>query len=512
MDDAVLAQLIKENWDKMTIEQKRVVHEMLKEKEKYRKFNKLKYFNAYPFQRKFYKAGKDNRFRFLCAANRVGKSYSEAAEFAWHTTGLYPEWWEGHRFTKPILCWAIGITGDSTRNVLQKELFGTSAARDADALGSGAIPRDCIRLDTVERDGNKIVSAQIKHHNARGEFDGWTTLQFKSTQQGEHALMGATVDMIWLDEEDPYASMAIFSQCVTRTLTTKGLVTITATPENGLTELVDKFMKGEGDEETGALYFQNATWWDAHVNVGGHISDSDIKSMTSGIPAWQLDMRSKGLPLLGSGLIYDVDADWIKCDPFDIPDTWKRCAAMDLGISHPTTAVWSAYDANTDTVYVYDCYKQAGEVPAVHAMAVNARGRWIPVIMPHDADNTEKGSGRSLADLYRDNYVNVQYDTFHNKISTDGKMNNFVEPGIQEIRERMKTGRFKVFSTCNGIFEEMVRYHRKEGKIVKEYDDLMDAMRYSTCSVTHRGISQRTAGVDAGNVYEENIARWNSQY
>ena len=34
-------------------------------------------------------------------------------------------------------------------------------------------------------------------------------------------------------EEDPYRSMEIFAQCVTRTLTTKGLVTLTATPENG---------------------------------------------------------------------------------------------------------------------------------------------------------------------------------------------------------------------------------------------------------------------------------------
>ena len=129
----------------------------------------------------------------------VGKSYSEAYEFACHVTGLYPTWWTGKRFEKPILAWAVGITSDSTRKVLQKELFGTSMAKDAESIGTGTIPRRCIELDTIERDGNKILIAQIKHHNSRGEFDGFSTLEFRSTQQGEHALMGATVDFIWLD-------------------------------------------------------------------------------------------------------------------------------------------------------------------------------------------------------------------------------------------------------------------------------------------------------------------------
>lgn len=315
-------------------------------------------------------------------------------------------------------------------------------------------------------------------------------------------------------EEDPYESMRIFSQCVTRTLTTKGLVTITATPENGLTELVDKFMKGEGDDQTGALYFQNATWWDAHENVGGHISDLDIAQMSSGIPTWQLEMRSKGMPLLGSGLIYDCADDPIKCKPFDIPPTWKRACAVDIGIDHPTAVVWTAYDANTDCIYVYDCYKEKGFTPAYHAPAINGRGMWIPVILPHDADNTEKGSGMSVAQYYRNAGVNVQFEKFHNPIGPDGKQNFFVEPGITEIRERMMSGRFKIFDTdqCANLFEEKARYHRKEGKIVKEHDDLMDAMRYSAMSVTHRGVSQHDTTYGSESLHRENTSRWNQSY
>jgi hypothetical protein len=42
----------------------------------------------------------------------------------------------------------------------------------------------------------------------------------------------------------------------------------------------------------------------------------------------------------------------------------------------------------------------------------------------------------------------------------------------------MKTGRLKVASHLNDWFEEFRMYHRKDGKVVKERDDLMAATRY----------------------------------
>ena len=455
--------------------------ELLQQRADWFKYNKLKRFEAYPFQQMFYEASAKYKGRFLCAANRVGKSFSEAAEVAFHLTGLYPHWWTGHRFKKPILLWCVGITGDSTRKVLQKELFGTESGKDTKALGTGALPRDCIDFDNVEKDGNIIKIAKIKHVDENGVEDGYSTLEFRSTQQGEHVLMGATVDYIWIDEEDPFNSMKIYAQCVTRTATTGGLVTITATPENGLTELVDLFMKS-GD---GSLYFQNATWDDAP-----HLTEEIKKDLLSRIPQWQHDMRSRGIPMMGEGLIYDVNEKDIAIPPFEIPSHWRRVCGVDVGIAHDTAAVWTAYDSATDTIYVYDAYSGNADVPAMHATAINARGTWVPVILPHDADNTEKGSGKTVSQYYREAGVNVAYETFHNPRDIDGKTNNFVEPGIMNILQRMKTGRFKVFSTCGRLFEEMRRYHRKDGKIVKKFDDTMDAMRYSSISVVTRGISE----------------------
>ncbi|MGL5014163.1 MAG: terminase large subunit domain-containing protein [Bacteroidales bacterium] len=476
------------------------VLDLLEKRGQWIKYNKLEDFYPYKFQEDFYKASKNYKSRFLCAANRVGKSFSEAAEVAWHLTGLYPDWWEGHVFEKPILLWCVGITGDSTRKVLQKELFGTITAKDKNEIGTGSIPKRLIDLEMMERDGDKVMTAKVKHHNRKGEVDGWSTLEFRSTQQGEHVLMGATVDYIWLDEEDPFKSMEIYAQCVTRTATTGGLITITATPENGLTKLVDMFMK----DKTGYMYFQNATWDDAP-----HLTEDVKKNLLARIPEWQHDMRSRGIPMMGEGLIYDISESDIGCEPFDIPDHWRRLCAMDIGISHDTAAVWTAYDAMSDTIYIYDTYHSKGGVPSLHATAINSRGPWVPVVLPHDADNTERGSGKSVRRYYEEASVNVMLETFYNPVDWDGKKNNFVEPGIMQMLTRMKTGRLKVFKTCGRFFEEMRRYHRKDGKIVKVFDDTMDAARYSVLSVKDRGVSAGESNAGFNAAYVDN---WSGNY
>jgi Terminase RNaseH-like domain len=54
-----------------------------------------------------------------------------------------------------------------------------------------------------------------------------------------------------------------------------------------------------------------------------------------------------------------------------------------------------------------------------------------------------------------------------------------VEAGVIGMLDRMLTGRFKVFSNLTDWFAEKRHYHRKDGKIVKERDDLLSATRYA---------------------------------
>jgi hypothetical protein len=54
-----------------------------------------------------------------------------------------------------------------------------------------------------------------------------------------------------------------------------------------------------------------------------------------------------------------------------------------------------------------------------------------------------------------------------------------VEAGLMDMLNRMKSGRFKVFEHLNDWWEEFQLYHRKDGRVVKEGDDLMAATRYA---------------------------------
>ena len=74
------------------------------------RFNKLDFYDPYPYQQNFHETGSEANQRLLMAANRIGKSYCGAAELAYHVTGLYPKWWNGRRFTQPIVAWAGGVS------------------------------------------------------------------------------------------------------------------------------------------------------------------------------------------------------------------------------------------------------------------------------------------------------------------------------------------------------------------------------------------------------------------
>ena len=164
-------------------------------------------------------------------------------------------------------------------------------------------------------------------------------------------------------------------------------------------------------------------------------------------------MRSKGIPVLGSGLVFPLNEDDLKVEPFPLPEYWPRLCGIDFGWDHPTAAVWIAWDRDTDTVYVYDCYRKSSETPVVHSAAIRERGDWVPVVWPHDGSQHDKGSGHSLADIYRKQGLNMMHTHF-----TNPKGDISIEPGIMEMLQRMETGRFKVFSYLRDWYEEVRMY------------------------------------------------------
>ena len=97
-----------------------------------------------------------------------------------------------------------------------------------------------------------------------------------------------------------------------------------------------------------------------------------------------------------------------------------------------------------------------------------------PWSWPHDGLQHDKGSGEQLMAQYRMQGLKMLSIRATFEDGTSG-----LEAGIMEMLERMQTGRLKVFAHLREWFEEFNLYHRKDGLIVKENDDLLSATRYA---------------------------------
>lgn len=193
----------------------------------------------YPKHLDFFRAGAQYRERCFRAANRIGKTISGSYELTCHLTGSYPDWWEGKRFDFPVRVWAAGKTNETTRDIVQTALLGEIAYEGTRkrVSGTGMIPGD--RIGTLQwKMGvpDLCDTVKIKHRSG-----GSSLLGFKSYQQGRGSFEGTAQHAIWLDEECP---LDIYGECLIRTATTKGIILLTFTPLDGLTETVRQFKPG----------------------------------------------------------------------------------------------------------------------------------------------------------------------------------------------------------------------------------------------------------------------------
>lgn len=230
-------------------------------------------------------------------------------------------------------------------------------------------------------------------------------------------------------------------------------------------------------------YLVMASWDDVP-----HLNAKAKKELLDSTPEYLREARSKGVPSLGSGAVFPYPEANIKCAPFPIPDHWPRLAAIDFGWDHPTAVSWLAWDRDTDTIYVYDCYGQSKTVIPVHAATIKAKGDWIPVAWPHDGYQVKDAmQGAQLAQQYRDQKVNMlpmhaQFEEADSE-EEEKKSKVSVEAGIQEMLTRMQTGRFKVFSNLTEWFVEYRIYRREKGLIVKLMDDRLCSTRYGVMMI-----------------------------
>ncbi len=214
-----------------------------------------------------------------------------------------------------------------------------------------------------------------------------------------------------------------------------------------------------------------------------HFSPEERDALLVKYPAHERDVRGKGIPMLGSGRVYPLSDDKVSTPYFKVPLEWPVIGGIDFGWDHPTAAVRLAYDSEGDTTYITHIYRVKEATPIIHAGALRSWGN-IPWAWPHDGEHaTSAGGGIDLATQYRNQGLDMlperaKYEKL-SKIAGQSPARGAVQAGIMDLLDRMQGGRLKVFEHLWEWFEEFRLYHRKDGKIVKQFDDLMDATRHA---------------------------------
>jgi phage terminase large subunit-like protein len=86
-----------------------------------------------------------------------------------------------------------------------------------------------------------VDTVKIKHVSG-----GWSKLGLKSYQQGRGSFEGTAQHVVWDDEEPPEE---VYGEQMIRTATTGGILMLTFTPLEGMSEVVQRFLPGMGIEE-----------------------------------------------------------------------------------------------------------------------------------------------------------------------------------------------------------------------------------------------------------------------
>ena len=172
------------------------------------------------------------------AGNQLGKTIAGGAEWAIHLTGRYPDWWDGKAFGKPTIMWASGVTSESTRDNPQRVLIGPPAIEEA--WGTGFIPGDAIKHINRARGIANAIDSVVVTWGGGGDIQaGESVLGLKSYEKGREKWQGPTLEGVWFDEEPP---LDIYSEGLTRTNATGGIVMVTFTPLQGMSGVVATFL------------------------------------------------------------------------------------------------------------------------------------------------------------------------------------------------------------------------------------------------------------------------------
>ena len=441
-------------------------------------FNQLKYFRPFDHQLKFFATGGSDR-RGILAANRIGKTVSTCFETACHLTGLYPPWWTGKRYDKPVSVMVAGEGWAQVALVLQNELLGTNDVKLTHALGTGIIPRDRIQVDTMRNDGANCIGVEILHTSGTNSY-----LIFANYTQEVRQMQGFKLNLAVFDEQPPDD---FFSEIVTRTATTQGQVLCSFTPLKGLNGLVSKFWNWEEGYEHIRVSWDDVPEYDPWGEP--FLLHTTRRQLERDYLPHERDARRNGVPVMGKGAVFQI-RNWptYRTGDYDFSRTTGllRLIALDLGLVNDRTVISLMYwdpesrEAWLHTQIVVKGTEEANPMNYInHLMRPEVFG--TPIILPPDAGTPGRYTMNSMSirQLFEEYELNVYPDPVMNPPDEQGRRTNHKSYGVNMMRQMLELGTLHINENCTEFIREAQNYYADEKGRFSDPDDCIDSARYA---------------------------------
>jgi hypothetical protein len=251
----------------------------------------------------------------------------------------------------------------------------------------------------------------------------------------------------------------------------------------------------EGEVKDGRFYIM-ASWQD-----NPYLKPETIEHLRKSIPKWQLEAREHGVPVFGQGKVFTMMESELLVEPFEIPKHFAFVYGLDPSASSGGTwgAVLLAHDRDSDIVYVVRDYKLSNATPTEHASNIL---QMVPDWCTGMVDPAGAGENMHTKEKTLD-FLQIKSGL---RLVKAHKTNNAKEAVIDEIYERVRGDRFKVFNSekgfgCRHVVNEWRQYARDEnGIIIKKNDHCLDAMFYAL-----NGLAQARTAVECAY---DSTPRW----
>jgi len=329
------------------------------------------------------RSGKTVLGAFIAVAWCLGKDYfKDEPAWEWVKDLPIPE--------PPNNVWVVGVTNNVLRDVIWYEKLRHGKAHPP------FLPTDGSVRDT--KDGDFQIF-----------FENGSLLTGKSAEAGRDKFQGASIDLVWLDEE---CEQNIFDECYQRTVDCAGRILLTLTPLTDINsgvrtpwvfDLYEEFITGDPDLVFCQLSTLNSPF----------VPDAEKRKL---IDKWSGDPE-EGARLYGkfvrrSGLVYPW---WDKSKhivrPFPIPRFWQRIVSIDPAATGVTAGIWIAVDEQGN-YFAYREYYERDKTVSEHAKGIKMRCQGEPVdywlLDPKWGSQRSAENHKNGAQLYRENDIPVR--------------------------------------------------------------------------------------------------------